>query len=89
MIDKIRDLLITRKQAYQHVFAGQNEDGTPTIQGSRVLEDLAVFCHAHESAFHADERATLIMLGRQEVFLRIQHQLNLTDDQLWDLYAKK
>ncbi len=83
------DFLRSRKQAYKQVFCGQNEDGSPSIPGEVVLEDLAKFCHAHESAFQPDERTTLILLGRQEVFARIQHQLHMTDDQLYRLYTGK
>ena len=86
-LDKIKDFLRFRKQSYKQVFNG--DDGKPSIAGGKVLEDLSKFCHAHESAFSPDDRATLIMLGRQEVWLRIQHQLNMTDEQLWDFYTKK
>jgi len=86
MIGQVKEWLLTRKQSYRRVFLG--DGGDPSIPGGAVLEDLARFCHAHESAFHKDERATLIMLGRQEVWLRIQHQLNMTDDQLWNFYAR-
>lgn len=88
MIQKIRGLLRTRQQAYRQTFY-TGDDGQPSIASGRVLEDLARFCHAHESPFLPDERATLIMIGRQEVFARIQHQLNMTDDQLWSFYQKK
>jgi len=86
MIEQVKDFLRTRRQAYRRVFHG--DDGNVSISGGKVLDDLARFCHAHDSAFHKDERATLIMLGRQEVWLRIQHQLQMTDQQLWDFYAK-
>jgi hypothetical protein len=51
-----------------------------------VLKDLAKFCRAHESTFHKDPRAHAVMEGRREVWLRIQNQLNLTDEELWALY---
>lgn len=88
MIDKIKEFLRSRKQSYRQVFYGNNNN-EPSIPGAVVLDDLAKFCRAHESAFHKDDRATLIMMGRQEVWLRIQHQLNMTDAQLWDCYAEK
>ena len=88
MMGRIREFLRSRKQSYRQVFYGEN-NGVPSIPGGVVLDDLAKFCRAHESPFHKDERATLIMLGRQEVWLRIQHQLNMTDDQLWAFYAEK
>lgn len=57
--------------------------------GERVLEDLAKFCKANESCFHPDERVAALMEGRREVWLRIQHHLNLSDEQLYKLYSRK
>ena len=74
MLDKVRDFLITRKQAYQRTFTGNS--------GERVLEDLARFCRADESTFHTDPRVEGIMQGRREVWLRISKHLNLTPDEM-------
>lgn len=54
--------------------------------GTRVLEDLAKFCRAHDTAFETDPRAHAVLEGRREVWLRIQRHLRLTDEQLWRLY---
>jgi hypothetical protein len=53
-----------------------------------VLEDLAKFCRAHESTFHAEERVAGRLDGRREVWLRIQQHLQLSEDALWKLYHK-
>lgn len=74
-----RDFLSRRRNAYCRTFL--------TPFGSEVLADLAKFCRAHESTFHADPRAHAVAEGRREVFLRIQKHLQLTDDQLWALYG--
>jgi len=85
MIDKIKNLLRSRKQDYKNLFLGG--DGELSVSGDRVLQDLSKFCHANESAFVKDERLTLVLLGRQEVFTRIQHHLNLDDAAMMKLYA--
>lgn len=73
-LDKVRDFLITRKQAYQKTFSGRF--------GEMVLEDLARFCRADESTFHSDPRVEGIMQGRREVWLRISKHMNMTPDQM-------
>ena len=78
MIQKVRDFLRTRVQAYQFAFDG--------IHGKRVLDDLAAFCRAHQSTFHVDPRVEGIMQGRREVWLRITSHLNMTDEELWSHY---
>jgi hypothetical protein len=72
--------LKTRAQAYREVFLGH---GRAT---DMVLADLAKFCRANTSTFHPDVRAAAALDGRREVFLRIAHHLNLTDEHLWALY---
>jgi len=72
--------LRNRQQAYQTTFLNP--------VGERVLQDLAKFCRATESTFHPDPRMSAILEGRREVWLRIQHHLQLTDDQLWEIYGK-
>lgn len=79
LIDKLRIALGDRRHAYRTVFKGPNAD--------IVLKDLARFCRAHESTFHADARAHAVAEGRREVWLRIANHLNLTPDQLWELYS--
>ena len=79
-VRKVRDFLTTRGQAYRATFSGP--------EGEKVLADLARFCRAHESTFNENPDVARQLDGRREVFLRIQHQLQLTDGQLWDLYDK-
>lgn len=78
-LDKIRIALGDRRYAYRQVFKGPYAEV--------VLKDLARFCRANESTFHADPRAHAVAEGRREVWLRLQHHLKLTPEQLWSLYS--
>ena len=80
MMDEIRGFISRRRTAYIRVFLNN-------AFGKEVLEDLARFCRANESTFHADPRAHAVAEGRREVWLRIQRHLQLTDEQLWALYT--
>lgn len=71
--------LSRRKQAYEVTLSG------PTAE--IVLRDLAKFCRAGQTVFHADPRIHAVLTGRQEVWLRIQQHLNLPADRLYDLYG--
>lgn len=82
------NFISTRKRAYRACF-DKDEDGNFKPTADRVLVDLAKFCRAHETTATTDERTSAIMEGRREVWLRIQHHLQMTDDQLWDLYTNK
>lgn len=75
--------LSNRKKAYQRTF---NQE---CIDAKAVLADLAKFCRAQETTFDADPRIHALLEGRKEVWLRIQHHLNLTDEQLWSYYTRK
>jgi len=75
------EFLRGRKHQYRTVF--------DSPLGQEVLADLMRFCRAHESTFHTDPRVAATLDGRREVWLRIQHHLRLTDDQLWKLYGEK
>lgn len=81
LIDRARQFLFGRRTQYRKVF------DNPV--GHEVLADLAKFCRAHESTFNPDPRIEARLDGRKEVFLRIQHHLRLTDDELWALYGQK
>lgn len=83
MLERAKEFLRSRTLAYRRLFLGH---GTDT---DVVLADLARFCRASESTFHADRRLSDVLIGRREVFLRISHYLQLTDDQLWSLYGNK
>jgi hypothetical protein len=78
-IEKVRRLLLERRYAYQKTFTG------PLAEV--VLKDLARFCRAHQSTFSENDRAHVLAEGRREVWLRIEHHLRLTPDQLWELYS--
>lgn len=71
--------LMRRRTAYVRTFDGAN--------AQYVLADLAKFCRANETTFHEDPRKEGILQGRREVFLRIQHHLKLSPDDLWKLYS--
>lgn len=72
------EFLRGRRRAYQLTFAGQ--------YGEEVLRDLAGFCRAHRTCVAPDEKATWVAEGRREVWLRIQHHLQMSEDELWRLY---
>jgi hypothetical protein len=75
----VRDFISRRRNAYCKTFL--------CPPGEEVLEDLAKFCRAHVSTFALDARAHAVAEGRREVWLRIQNNLRLTDEQLWALHA--
>lgn len=54
-----------------------------------VLKDLAKFCRAHKSTFHADPRIHAVLEGRREVWLKIEQMLNLSPDELYELHKIK
>lgn len=68
-----------RKRAYLQTF------GNPV--GEQVLRDLAKFCRAHETCFHADPRVHAALEGRREVFLRITQNMHLSTEELYRLYG--
>lgn len=70
-----------RKRAYQLTFQINQPANVA------VLRDLAKFCRAHESTFHADARIAANLDGRREVYLRILNHLGLTDEQLLAIYS--
>jgi len=80
---KIKDLIRTRKFAYQMVFAKENK------YTRAVLKDLARFCRAHESTFDVDPRRHAALEGRREVFLRIKEYLELNETEIYELHKVK
>lgn len=72
------DVLRHRSFHYRRVFDPNNGDA------KAVLADLARFCHANETVFNQDQRMTDVLIGRNEVLLRILRHLKL---QPTDLYA--
>jgi len=80
---KARDYLTQRRLAYKRVFDLENQDVR------FVLEDLARFCRAHESTFDPDQRVHALLEGRKEVWNRLQHHLQMTDQDIWHYYTRK
>lgn len=76
---KTIDFLRGRKRSYQLVFSSP--------AGNDVLVDLAKFCRAAETTFDPDPRIHAAMEGRREVWLRITQHLNLSSEQLYQLYS--
>lgn len=74
-----KQFLAERRTAYVRAF---NSPG-----GELVLRDLARFCRASQTTFHADPRVHAVLEGRREVWLRIMEHLQLSEDDLWRLYA--
>lgn len=75
------DFLRGRKRAYQLTFN--------TIAGQTVLADLSKFCRADRSCFDDDARRHAVAEGRREVWLRIQQHMNLTSEELYQIYGGK
>lgn len=73
------NFLVNRKRSYQLVFRSP--------AGREVLRDLAKFCRANQSTFHADARAAAALDGRREVYLRILQHLKLTPEELYDTFG--
>ena len=78
LVDKARGFLFRRQQAYRTTFQGP--------VANIVLKDMAKFCRAHESTANPDPHIAARLDGRRELWLRVQHHLNLTQEQLWALY---
>lgn len=70
-----------RQKAYKTAFGGE--------PGKEVLKDLAVFCGSQRSSFSSDPLEMAFREGRREVFLRIQQHLNITEDDIWNLYERE
>lgn len=83
LIQKVKDFVFGRQRSYQQTFNSQNPENVA------VLSDLAKFCRAGESTFHADPRAHALMEGRREVWLRIQNHLKMDSESLWKLIERK
>lgn len=80
--DKTKKELETKIKSFKKVF---NKDNA---FAKVVLEDLAKFCYANRSTYHADPRLSDVLIGRREVFLRIQKYAELEEETLLKL-AKK
>jgi hypothetical protein len=74
------EFLRGRKRAYQSVF---NKSAAANL----VLADLANFCRATTTCYDPDTRRTDILIGRNEVWKRIEHHLQLTPEQLYAIFG--
>lgn len=83
LIKIAKDFLFGRRLSYLQTFDKNNQSAQV------VLKDLAKFCRANKPTFHTDERVHAMLEGRREVWLRIQQHLNLTPEQLWELFGTK
>ena len=82
--NKTLDFLRGRKRAYQLTFGRENQ------AAQVVLMDLSQFCRAAESCvMPGDHDRTLLLEGRREVFIRIQQHLNLSSEELMQLYSQR
>lgn len=72
-----------RSGDYRRVFGGH------APEQRAVLNDLAKFCRFNATCFHPDARVHAALEGRREVFQRILDYLQLTPEQLAQLYQAK
>lgn len=79
-VDAIKRMITGRVFAYNQVFDPKNQ------YTKAVLRDLAHFCRAHETTFNSDPRLHAVLEGRREVWLRIQEQLKLSIDEIYELH---
>ena len=82
IIDRTLAFLLWRKREYQITFP------KGAVAPETVLADLAVFCRVNEDDLPGDSATKIAyMAGRRSVFLRIQRHLNLSQNELFDLYS--
>jgi len=81
-ISQVKGEIIHRHQAYLRVFNMDN----PDVQ--IVMEDLNRFCRGDASTFHENERVHAMLEGRREVFLRINKNLTLSSQEIWEQHNK-
>jgi hypothetical protein len=74
------DFLRDRKRAYQLVFRSPS--------GAIVLRDMAAFCRATSPPWGTSPEDTARYVGRNEVWHRIMQHLNLSEDELFQLYTE-
>ena len=79
LVEKTWNFVRRKKQDYNLVFPRNS----PAAQ--RVLADLSEFCRANDTVFNSDQRFTDVLIGRNEVFRRIQNFLNLSSADLYQL----
>jgi hypothetical protein len=80
-----REFLFKRRRAYRRVLGASTTDPDILL----ILADLAKFCKAAETTMHHEDRASAMLEGRRQVWLRIQQHLNLSEEDLWTIYSRK
>jgi hypothetical protein len=81
-LSRTLDYLRSNKLAYVFTFRRDQP------ANMAVLRDLAKFCRANETAaVPGDHDRTWALIGRREVFLHITQYMNLTPEELYDLYG--
>lgn len=71
------------REKYRQLTFGYNQIFSEDNQFTKiVMDDLAKFCRANETTFHADPRIHAVIEGRREVWLRIQMYLNSSVEDL-------
>ncbi len=80
-LERLIDVLRNRKRAYLDTF---KQD----LASEAVLTDLAQFCRAGKSTFDPDPRVHALLEGRKEVWLRIANHMNLTEDELYNIFVR-
>lgn len=79
---KTKKQLEDRIKSYKGLFSKDNEFAKV------VLDDLSKFCYANRSTYHTDPRMSDILIGRREVFLRLQKHAEIDEERLLSI-AKK
>ena len=79
MADTLRD----RAGAYRALFRlPRRTSGGLTPPAEIVLRDLMRICYVNKTTAHANPHAMAAAEGRRQVWLHIQRQLSLTDEQI-------
>ena len=84
LVQSLRVRLMRRRRAGYRALFGPGDGGFTPAQEA-VIADLKRFCHAQTPTYSADPREHALREGRREVWLRIQHFLQLTDGQIADI----
>jgi hypothetical protein len=77
-----KDFLLERQRAYQKLFGNKSD---PAVK--LVLQDLARFCRKSASCFSENPRLHSLFEGRREVCLRIDEHVDLSFEDLWEIYS--
>lgn len=78
-IDNALAFIRERKRSYQQ--------GCGSETTAVMMADLARFCRADTSCFHADPRIHAALEGRREVWIRIQEHLTKSPEELLAIYG--